>query len=162
MSFWAAVRLQPQRGKLALHCLSLAGFTTYQPLLRERRRVRGRWEDVTSALFPNYAFVLIQLQWHAAHYAAGVVGLILSAGAPARVPDPVIAAIRARERDGLVELPKPKLRRGDPVRVREGPFHGLAGLYDGQAPHQRVAVLLAFLGAQQRVILPKDDVEAVP
>jgi hypothetical protein len=28
-------------------------------------------------------------------------------------------------------------------------------------PHQRVEVLLAFLGSQQRVILPRADVEAL-
>jgi len=81
---------------------------------------------------------------------------------PARVPDGVIAEIRARERDGLVELPKrAKFRIGEAVRVRAGPFNGSLALYAGQRPHERVLVLLALFGSQQKVELPKDAVEVV-
>jgi transcription antitermination factor NusG len=62
----------------------------------------------------------------------------------------------------LIELPRPRgLHVGDPVRVLRGPFVGKLGLYAGQAPHERVAVLLALLGGQQRVTLPKGDIEAI-
>jgi len=45
------------------------------------------------------------------------------------------------------------------VRVTHGPFSGQLGLYQGQRPRERVLVLLALLGGQQRVTLPKDDIE---
>jgi len=66
MSFWACAQLQPQRERLALHCLALAGYVTYLPRLRQHRVSRGRRLETTPALFPGYAFVLIELQWHAA------------------------------------------------------------------------------------------------
>jgi hypothetical protein len=73
---------------------------------------------------------------------------------PARVPDPVIDEIRSRERGGLVELPKPPASRpGDPVRVLRGPFADHLALYVGMKPRERVEVLLALLGGQQRVTL---------
>jgi Transcription termination factor nusG len=99
MSFWTCAQLQPQRERLALHCLALAGYTTYRPLLRQHRVSRGR--RVEPALFPGYAFVLIELQWHAARWAPGVTRIVLDGAAPARVPDTVIAEIRSRERGGL-------------------------------------------------------------
>ena len=81
---------------------------------------------------------------------------------PARVPDSVIAEIRARERGGLVELPqRTTFRTGETGRVTHGPFSGQLGLYQGQRPRERVLVLLALLGGHQRVELAKGDVEAV-
>src|SRR5262249_33626311 len=38
------------------------------------------------------------------------------------------------------------------------PFTGHLALYAGMAPHERVAVLLALLGGQTRVTLPKGDI----
>jgi transcription antitermination factor NusG len=78
---------------------------------------------------------------------------------PARVADSVIAEIRSRERDGLVELPKRGLVPGDRVRVTTGPLRGFDGLYAGMRPRERVLVLLAVLGSQRRVLLPRDDIE---
>jgi transcriptional antiterminator NusG len=160
MSFWACAQLQPQRERLALHCLGVAKYVTYLPRLRQHRVSRGRRIETTPALFPGYAFVLIELQWHQARWAPGVTRIVLDGAVPARVPEEVIAEIRSRERGGLVELP-PRLKRGDPVRILRGPLAGLVGLYAGMKPRERVEVLLAILGGAQRVTLAADAVEAV-
>jgi transcriptional antiterminator RfaH len=120
MAYWTVAQLQPQRDRLALHCLGLAGFETYQPRLREYRRER----QTVSALFPGYAFVAIELQWHAARWCPGVVRLVMDGLQPARVPDDVIEEIRGRERNGAVELPKRVVRYGDRVKILSGPFRG--------------------------------------
>src|SRR5262249_37686242 len=77
----------------------------YYPRLRDRRIRRGRRVELRPALFPGYAFVLIRLQqWYAARWAPGTLGLIMDGVGPAKVPDAVIAEIRRREVDGLIEL----------------------------------------------------------
>ena len=160
--FWAAAQLQPQRDGLALHCLRQAGFETYAPRLRERRTVSGRRVIRTPLLFPNYAFILVQSGWWAARWSAGVARIVLTGGVPAAVPDSVIAALKARERNGLVELPRrPRFKCGDPVRVLHGPFIGQVGLYAGMRPHERCEVLLSLLGAS-RVTLPTASIERAP
>jgi transcriptional antiterminator RfaH len=79
---------------------------------------------------------------------------------PAKVPDSVIEEIRSRERNGVVVLPtREEFKVGDRVKVMHGPFAGHLGLYAGMRPHERVLVLLALLGGQQRVELPKDSIE---
>jgi len=162
MPYWACARLEPHRERLALHHLGLAGFQTYFPRLREHRISHGRKVEVQPPLFPGYAFVAIELQWHVARWSIGVIGLIMDGIRPARVPDSVIDEIRSRERGGLVELPKPPgLKPGDRVRVLTGPLQGLPGLYAGQRPHARVLVLLALFGSQQKVELPAGAVEVV-
>ena len=66
------------------------------------------------------------------------------------------------QRWALCYLPKrPGLKPGDQVRNLQGPFAGHLGLYAGMRAHERALVLLALLGGQQRVELPKADVEAV-
>jgi transcriptional antiterminator RfaH len=161
MPFWCCAQLEHGRVHLGLHCLRLAGFDAYAPRLRSYRVSRGRKIEGRSLLFPSYIFVLIVAQWHAARWAPGVIRLVMAGDAkPARVPDAIIAEIKARERDGLIELPKPPgLQRGDAVRVVLGPLQGLLGLYEGMKPHERVAVLLQILGGQQRVELPSNAIE---
>ena len=162
MSYWCACRLQVHREALALHCLGLNGYETYYPRLRDRRIRFGRTIENRPALFPGYCFVLIQLQWHAARWAPGTLGLIMNGVQPAKVPDPVIAESRSRERGGLVELPRRDgFKAGERVRVLTGPFEGCLGLYAEMRPHERVLVLLALLGGEQRVELARENIEAV-
>jgi transcriptional antiterminator RfaH len=160
MAYWACAQLVPQRERLALHTLALAGYEVYRPLLRVRRVSHGRRIELRPALFPGYAFVLIELQWHTARWAPGVAKIVLDGAAPARVPDTVIAEIRSRERGGLVEL-APKLKRGDAVRILRGPFREQLALYDGMSGAERVAVLLALFGSERRLTLRASDVEAI-
>ena len=156
MSYWACAQLEANCERLALHCLELGGYSTYLPRIRERRRVNGRQVTVTPPLFPGYAFVLIELQWHAARWCPGVLKLVMGGDTPAKVPDPVILELRGRERNGLITLPPPPdFHCGDRVRITRGIFAGRLGLYAGQRPHERVAVLLQILG---RVELPKADI----
>ena len=162
MAYWCAARLLARREHLALRFLAQSGYETYFPQLREHRVSFGRKIEVRPGLFPGYAFVLIQLQWHTARWAPGTLGLIMDGIQPAKVPDPVIEEIRSRERNGLVELPRREVfKAGDKVRITQGLLLGHIGLYAGMRAHERVLVLLALLGGQQRVELPKDSIEAV-
>jgi transcriptional antiterminator RfaH len=155
---WIAARLLPQKEALALAQLKRNGFTTYLPRIRERRIVRRRVIETARPLFPSYAFISIVSQWHAARWSPGVASLCMDGARPARVPDGVIAELRGREIGGLIELP-PGLKVGDRVRVTQGPFEGLHGLYAGQAPAERVLILLALLGGSRRVALPAADIK---
>jgi transcription antitermination factor NusG len=162
MSYWCAVQLQARRERLALHCLSAVnGFEVYSPRIRPARARRG---DDTRPLFPGYAFVLIISQWWAARWSPGVIRIVLDGAVPARVSDQVIDEIRRREVRGVVELPQatPGMQVGARVRVLGGPFQGCFGLYAGMKPHARVEVLLALLGGQQRVTLPRGSIEVAP
>jgi len=160
--YWACAQLEPQRERLATHCLALGGFEVYCPRLREQVRNRGRKIVRTPPLFPGYAFVLIVSAWWTARWSPGVRRLVMDGEQPARVPDEVIADIRSRERNGLVELPKPRgLMSGMKVRVISGPLHDQIGLLALLKPHERVLVLLQLLGGQQRVELARNAIEVM-
>ena len=70
MAYWACAQLEAHRERLALHTLDLAGYATYLPRVRiQRGEDAGRKPTEGSApRFPGYAFVSIELQWHAARW----------------------------------------------------------------------------------------------
>jgi len=160
--YGCCAQVEPRRERLASHCLGLAGYEIYQPLLREQRCSHGRKITVTPPLFPGYLFVWVVRGWWDARWSPGVVRLIMDGLLPARVPDAVISEIRSRERGGFVELLKPRgLAPGMRVRVTSGPLHDQIGLLASLRPRERVLVLLHLLGAQQRVELARSAIEAV-
>jgi transcriptional antiterminator RfaH len=163
VSYWACAQLEARRDRerIALHCLGLAGYETYAPRLRERVLRNGRRIWTIMPLFIGYAFVRIELQWHTARWAAGVIRLVMDGAAPAKVPEGVIEDLRRRERDGLVVIPKKGLLIGGQVRVVAGPFSGRLAIFAGMKPRERCEVLLALLGGQQRTIIPLANVESI-
>jgi len=160
--YWACAQLEPNRTVLELRCLALAGYEVYHPRLREERRAFGRKIVRTPSLFPGYCFLLIVSGWWNARWAAGVRRLVMDGIQPARVPDAVISEIRSRERNGFVELPKPRgLVPGMKVRVISGPLSERIGMLALLKPHERVLVLLNLLGGQQRVELAKSAIKVI-
>jgi transcriptional antiterminator RfaH len=155
-SYWCCALTEANRERVALRFLALAGYETYCPWLGTKRG--------PTPLFPGYCFVLIADRgWWAARWSIAVRNVVRGAGdEPARVPDAVVAGLRALERNGLIVLPKPRgLQRGDRVRITKGPFADRLAIYDGMKGSERVAVLLQLLGSLQRVELSKRDIERV-
>jgi transcriptional antiterminator RfaH len=158
--YWACAQLEANRERLALHCLGLAGYVTWVPRLRVKRVTPTPKVAVSMpALFPNYLFVQIELQWHSARWSPGVIRLVMSGDGPAHVPDAVIAELKGRERNGFVELAKPGLKIGSRVRIISGALSGRLGLYAGMGAHERIEVLLEMLGAQRQVQVSRAAVE---
>ena len=158
--FWCVVRVR--RAPLALKYLALYGYETYYPHLRNYRVRGGRRIETRVPLFPGYAFLRIALQWYSARWAPGTMGLIMDGIGPAKVADRIIEGIWSRERDGLIDLPKPPpLRRGARVMILRGPFTGHLAIFADMRPRQRVEILLQLLGGEQRVTLAKKDIEVV-
>jgi transcriptional antiterminator RfaH len=158
--YWCCAQTEPKRESAATHFLALAGYQVYCPRLRLVRPRRGRKVESRPPLFPSYLFVMITAGWWNARWCPGIVKLLANGDAPMVVPDGLIEEIKSRERGGLVELPRRDgLRPGEQVRVLAGPLAGHIGLYAGMRSHERVLVLLALLGGQQRVELAKGAVE---
>jgi transcriptional antiterminator RfaH len=156
--FWAVARTQTRREATAAHFLGLGGYQVYVPRLRERRVQAGRRVQVLVPLFPSYVFVLVRNGFYSARATIGVVDLLMDGATPGVVRDEVIEALRAREVRGALELPRQRLKPGAKVRVLTGPLQGEIGAVAAMRPHERVLVLLSWLG---RVEVSRDAVEVV-
>jgi transcription antitermination factor NusG len=144
----------------AAHFLQLAKYQVYLPRLRVVRAHRGRKVELRRPLFPSYLFLVIERGWWAARWSPHVVRLLAAGDGPMPVPDAVIAGIKGREHNGLVELPKREVFKvGDQVRITTGAMCGLEGLVAQMRSNERVAILLQALG---RIELQRDGVELVP
>ena len=160
---WYVVQSQPNAELKAVAHLNRQGFDTYLPRYLKRRRHARRVEIVPRPLFPRYFFVAIDLtaqRWRSIYSTIGVSSLIGTDDAPLPVPENIVAAVKAREDEsGFVKLDqRPIFQIGQKIRVLEGVFTDLLGLYDGMPDHDRVAVLLDLLGRKVRVLV---DAEAV-
>jgi hypothetical protein len=81
-----------------------------------------------------------------ARWCPGVVRLVMGGLQPARVPDTVIAAIRKRECNGVIELPRRLIKAGDRVRLLAGPFRGHLAIYVGMSGAERRSCCRSLVG----------------
>jgi transcription antitermination factor NusG len=86
---------------------------------------------------------------------------VRNGGVPAILHDAEIESIRQRERNGVVELEERQFVPGAQVRVLSGPFTNHLGIFSDMNGCERVGVLLAILGSQHRVLMPKNNIEVV-
>jgi transcriptional antiterminator RfaH len=161
MAYWCCARTELRGENKARHFLKLNGYDSYTPLIRSHRLRHGRRSERIEPLFPSYIFVaIVDGRWWDARWCVGILGVIMSGDRPEQVPDRILDEIQRREVRGAIELPKaPSMKAGERVKVLGGVFAGHFGLYQGMRPHERVEVLLALLGSQQRVSLPRGDIE---
>ncbi|MCC5977793.1 MAG: transcriptional activator RfaH [Salinarimonas sp.] len=165
---WYAVQAQPHGEMRALHNLERQGFDAYLPRYVKQVRHARRTRTIATAFFPRYLFVQLDLdlqRWRSVNGTFGVCGLVGPRDCPSRVPEGIIAGLRAREdEDGFIAVRHPAARwkPGDPVRISDGKaFHGCEGLFEGLNDEDRVRVLLDLLGRKVRVTLDIAALEPV-
>jgi transcriptional antiterminator RfaH len=149
-ALWYAVHCRAGSEAQASTALrDIHGVATYMPMLTWRVRGGKR----SAPFFPGYIFVLTQLDQvppSRINATPGVIRLVSFGTTPPAVPPAVVQGIRAyveafNAGGGTVQLFQP----GDSVRIRGGALHGLDGLFlDSTHPHERVRILVEFLGQQ--------------
>jgi len=156
---WYVVSCKPRQELQAQENLRRQGFEVYLPRLKVRQRRRDRWVESVQVLFPRYLFVHVD---RAAQSTAsirstrGAVGLVRFGAEPATVPNRVIAAIIEREDAGLDDDLQPAFQSGDPVRMLEGPFAGMDGIFASADGEKRAVLLIELLGKTNRVRVDRD------
>ena len=162
---WYVAQTQVNGEAKAAQNLLRQGYEVYLPRYLKRRRHARKVDFTARPLFPRYLFVAIDMatqRWRSVQSTFGVARLVSNGDDPARVPEGVVHALRAREDEkGFICLDsKPVFAPGDKVRVLAGAFIDSAGLFSGLADHDRVSILLDMLGRKVRVLLDADMVAA--
>ena len=162
--YWACVQTESQREHVAERWLREQRFEVYLPRIRiERHSARanghGLPTSATAPLFPAYLFVSIVDRWYSIGSTIGVIDVLRDGEHPAHVPEPIISALKARERDGVVVLEtRPAFLRGDRVRIMRGALQGQLAIFQDMKPRQRAEILLSILGASRSVVLKRRDI----
>ena len=106
-------------------------------------------------LFVGYLFVPKIEDWGPIKNTVGVRNLLMSGDHPACVPSMVISGWKAKERNGLVQLPKPpKFRAGERLTITQGSLKYRSVIYAGMSGKDRERVLIEMLGQYVSIHVP--------
>lgn len=165
MRSWYLIHSKPQQEYLARENLERQGYETYLPQAQTRRRRHGRGMTGPGPMFPRYLFIHLSDgidDWTPIRSTLGVSKLVRFGQVPARVPDDLIHALKAGEDStGLQVLPSNSLKKGQKIRIAEGPFEGYEGLFETQSGRDRVVILLKILETQARLEIEQFKVEVL-
>lgn len=137
MATWYAVHTKPRIEWLADGLLRAQGYDTLYLHYLDTIRHARRTAEVKRSYFPRYIFVGLTngQSLYDVNHTIGVSTVVYAAGEALEIPTPVIEELRQRgDKLGLIEmLPEEKMsrkryRRGQRVRVTEGPLVGFLGM----------------------------------
>lgn len=144
---WCVAVAQPNCERRAETNLIQQGFTPYLPRVKQRVVRNGQKMFLERLLFGRYFFVKLESCWRSIMATRGVSSIILNGEMPSIVPDVEINNLKAREKDGAVQLRKqPRFAVGASIRVDSGELVGFVGLYNGMSSRDREVVLLNMMG----------------
>jgi transcriptional antiterminator RfaH len=154
---WFCVRSQPKREHIAAaHLRKLEGVEVFNPRLRIKKPTRRGVVTFVESLFPNYIFARFDphASFNNVRYSPSVSTIVHFGLRVASVPDETIETLKVEfGPEELIECER-HLAEGDVVTIGEGPFLGMtAKVLRVLTPHQRVEVLLEFLGRHTSAIV---------
>ncbi len=156
MESWYALFTKPRKEQQVADALAEKGIQTYVPTWRVHTRGRG-W--VQRPFFPRYIFARIDFDAvgiSVVRWTPGLTNIVSFDGRPAWVPDEIVERLKERlaEMDAAAEgrVYAPRFRRGQRVRILEGPFKDFEAVFDRHlSASDRVRVLLDVLGRVTKV-----------
>jgi transcriptional antiterminator RfaH len=111
--------------------------------------------DTHEPLFPGYLFVQLDQvsdNWYPIRSTRGVSAIVRFDGQPLPVQDEIIEAIQRRLAGCAVRVPY--LRPGEHVRIRDGAFADLEGVFVANDGNERVVLLIRILQREQALSFP--------
>lgn len=163
MKHWYVVQTKPRKEREAEENLQRQGFHTYLPWLQGGWRRGSDWNKVIEPLFPRYLFIYVDMHKESVAPIRSTRGVtqLIKFGQHIQPVDPgVIDYLKLREdlESGCYIAQEKSFAKGDKMEIREGPFEGLVGIYEKTSGEGRVVVLLSYLGGQNRVTLPGQQI----
>ncbi len=167
MKAWYLLYCKPRNEMRAKQNLELQGVETYLPLIAESKKQRsGKFQSVQTPLFPSYLFINFDpmtMPVSRIHSTRGV-NQIVGVKEDMLPLDPELITrikIKLAELIDVDPLEQHKLKKGDKVRLSEGPFTEIEGIFDEASGEKRCFVLLNILGKTKRVKVASEMVEKV-
>ena len=148
MKAWYVLYTKPHAEHQVFTALTRKDVKVYLP---EITVVTSRQVKKKVPFFPNYLFAQMDLDVFPVSALQWIPGLrytVTFDGRPATVPPKMISLIRYKldEMNRHGGLPPVPFNPGDTVRVTEGPFEGMVGIFEEVMPANRVRILLTILG----------------
>lgn len=158
MVYWYVIQTKPRKETQVENLFSQSGFTVYNPKFRQDGTIRP--------FFPGYFFLRFKYpeQYRQVIFTRGVKKVIGNELEPVPLEPEIITCLKARERNGLIELMKygEDPQPGDEIEIMEGPLKGLRGLFCRElSDRQRVMILLNYVAYQASLMIEKNKIKKV-
>lgn len=164
MKRWYAVFTKPRCEYLVAGRLKQADLEVFLPEMT----LSANGKDIQrQPFFPCYLFVRLNLskvslsRWRWMH---GVRSFVSFDGQPAEVPEGIIELLQHKlaGANGSEASRGARFRKGDSVRVKDGPFRNEIAIFDGSSrSEERVRVLLEVMGRYHRLNVAAHNLEKV-
>jgi transcriptional antiterminator RfaH len=146
---WYLIFTKPREEYRALENLKLQGFECYLPLLLSETISSGVFTILPKPLFPRYLFIRLghdqdSKSWAPIRSTKGVSKLVTFGTQPAKVHDELVTSLKKYE-SNLQKTPQKLFIAGEQVRILDGLFAGLEGIYQMNDGDRRVMVLIEML-----------------
>jgi transcription elongation factor/antiterminator RfaH len=163
---WYVIFCKPHQETRVCHYLGLKGLETYFPTYPVQNDSSARPQF--KPLFPRYLFVRADLDATGIslmNWVPGVVGLVTYGDTPASIPQNIITELKNRTLESsstCTRSPCDQIRRGQPVRILQGPFAGYEAIFDSSlSGSQRVRVFLHLLSRQVKITINSNAIDTL-
>ncbi len=147
---WYLVHTKPRQEKCAQENLVRQGYECYLPTFPKEKLLKNGVTVAQEPLFPRYLFIRLgqghaDQSWTPIRSTKGVSQLVRFGVNPAKVHDGLIDCLRATEA-AVQANPEPLFTPGEQVRLTDGAFVGIEGVYHMVDGDRRVMVLIELMG----------------
>lgn len=163
MKRWFALYVQPRKEKVVEQELLKRGYEIYLPIKQELRQWKDRKRIIEVPLIPSYVFMNIEEKevWDIVRI-NGCVKFIWFNGKPCPIPDDQIDSIKLLLAKNVeIEQTSINPSSGDLVRIIEGNFTGLVGVFLHKKEKKNFAVRITSLGIDLTITIDESKFELV-
>ena len=161
---WFLLKTKTRQEKRAIENLQSQYVECYCPEVLVEKIFRGKKSQVIEILFPGYLFVNFRnpvSPIHSVKNTRGVQSFVSFGGTPARVPFALIQELKEKTKPSenllISNLPK----RGDKLKVTDGPFNGMSVIFFQPNGDERAEVLLNMMNQQVKASIQYSNLVAV-
>jgi len=157
-SHWYAVHSKPRQEQRALANLAQQGYDCYLPVRRTEKIDKRGLAIVQAPLFPRYLFIFLDSgpagpAWGPIRSTLGVSRIVSFGNKPAKLPTALVEALREQSVYTVQQVER-LFAAGETVKIADGSFAGLTGVYQMPSGEQRAMVLIDILSKLCRVEFP--------
>ena len=159
---WFILQYKPNAHHQAAKNLNRQGFETFLPLHDTTSRKASRFVTTTQPLFPSYMFIKFdraETKWHKINNTYGVSRLITFNSILKSIPTTFIDSLIRRYDLSDKLIPVKKLKKGDQIKVLNGPFANFIATVETYETDQRIWILMDLMGRKTKIQTPSDTLQ---
>ena len=160
---WFILQFKPNSHHQAAKNLKRQGFETFLPLTDMTSRKASQFVNTTRPLFPGYMFITFNranTEWHKINNTYGVSRLVTFNSILKSIPTALIDNLMKRYDLSGKLMPMQKLKKGDKVKVLNGPFANFIATVETYETDQRIWILMDLMGRKSKIQTQSDTIQS--